>query len=100
MLRAGHRQAQNFTNTRGEAIYRYPLPGCAGATINASRVARAAGPHFRAFRRDPEVVFAVRLELRRGSDSVRLPGGVDPPVGSEGFAVQDGQEASKRPSWV
>ena len=65
-FRSGHRLARNYTRVAGPALYSCPIPGFGGATINGASVARSTPAHFRASRRNLDVIFAIRLELQIG----------------------------------
>ena len=69
----GHRLAHNYTRLLGHPIYRCPVPGCGGATINSSSIARSTPVHFRAFHRDLSAIFIIRIELRNGWDCIQVP---------------------------
>ena len=73
LFRTGHRLAHNYTRHMGQAIYRCPIPGCGGATINSSSIARSTPVHFRAFHREIEAIFIIRIELRNGWDHIQVP---------------------------
>ena len=49
LLRAGLRHAHHYTNVKGEAINRCPVPGRGEAVLSSSCFSRSVGPHFRAF---------------------------------------------------
>ena len=73
LSRTGHRLAHNYTRLLGHPIYRCPVPGCGGATINSSSIARSTPVHFRAFHRDLSAIFIIRIELRNGWDCIQVP---------------------------
>ena len=73
LRRAGRRSARDYTKLSGHAIYRCPVPGCGGATINPASIPRSTAVHFRAFHRDIEAIFVIRIELRNGWEYIQVP---------------------------
>ena len=73
LLREGHRVARNYTPPEGDAVYRCPVSGCSGATINAACAVRAILPHFHRDLLIQGRVFNIRIESRRGWYHARIP---------------------------
>ena len=71
--RSGHRLVHNYAKLLGNTIYRCPVPGCGAATINSASIARSTPVHFRAFHRDLDIIFVIKIELRNGWDFIQVP---------------------------
>ena len=77
LLRANHKFRRDFTNVGAGILYRCPLPGCGGPTLNQASVKRALLPHCRAYRNADEICFAVCIDAKRGREMLLFPPSAD-----------------------
>ena len=63
-----------YTDFRQGAIYRCPLPGCGGATINQRSIKRALVTHHKAYHKELQnIQFVFKIEMTKGWDYLTIP---------------------------
>ena len=73
LLHSNHRSRHTYTNVGAGVLYRCPLPGCAGATLNQASVKRALLPHCRAYHNTDSLRFVFNIESKRGREAFLFP---------------------------
>ena len=73
LLHTNHRNRHAYTNIGAGVLYRCPIPGCAGSTLNQASVKRALLPHCRAYHRAENFRFAFTIKTKRGQEVLLYP---------------------------
>ena len=69
LFRNNHKCSHLYTNYSKGSIYRCPLPGCEGATLNYVNIKRAVGAHNKTYHRQwLDVPLTYKIEMGRGWD--------------------------------
>ena len=73
LLHSNHKSRHTYTNVGAGVLYRCPLPGCTGATLNHASVKRALLPHCRAYHNTDSLRFVFNIETKRGREALLFP---------------------------
>ena len=96
LLHTNRKFRRHFTNVGAGIMYRFPLPGRGGATLNQASVKRALQPHCRVYHNTDAVRYAFSIDAKRGREVFLYPP-MSPPsaqraVGGGGSPEAPGRE--------